>query len=190
MKLQIYWRQNTISIAILSYYYCLASSHQFSSCLIFLSLCYHQIYCSTPFPIPLSQSLITLTLHSVLKLVNHPNIIRMEGLYESKQYLYIVMEMLTGGELFERIVGRPRYVLIAIYSIDAFQSCCDVYRPYRLPLPLSSSFTLKSSWHHCKDHLRILRSRYWNSSLWPLILDCSALSPLTSPSLWSSDLQS
>ena len=44
----------------------------------------------------------------VLKLVNHPNIIRMEGLYESKQYLYIVMEMLTGGELFERIVGRPR----------------------------------------------------------------------------------
>lgn len=33
----------------------------------------------------------------------------MEGLYESKQYLYIVMEMLTGGELFERIVGRPRY---------------------------------------------------------------------------------
>ena len=46
---------------------------------------------------------------AVLKLVNHPNIIRMEGLYESKQYLYIVMEMLTGGELFERIVGRPRY---------------------------------------------------------------------------------
>lgn len=40
--------------------------------------------------------------------MNHPNIIRMEGLYESKQYLYIVMEMLTGGELFERIVGRPR----------------------------------------------------------------------------------
>jgi calcium/calmodulin-dependent protein kinase I len=46
---------------------------------------------------------------AVLKLVNHPNIIRMEGLYESKQYLYIVMEMLTGGELFERIVGRPRF---------------------------------------------------------------------------------
>lgn len=46
---------------------------------------------------------------AVLKLVNHPNIIHMEGLYESKQYIYIVMEMLKGGELFERIVGRPRF---------------------------------------------------------------------------------
>lgn len=46
---------------------------------------------------------------AVLKLVNHPNIIKMEGVYESKQYIYIVMEMLKGGELFERIVGRPRF---------------------------------------------------------------------------------
>jgi calcium/calmodulin-dependent protein kinase I len=46
---------------------------------------------------------------AVLKLVNHPNIIRMLGLYESKQFIYIVMEMLKGGELFERIVGRPRF---------------------------------------------------------------------------------
>jgi serine/threonine protein kinase len=52
---------------------------------------------------------------AVLKLVNHPNIIRMEGLYESKQYLYIVMEMLTGGELFERIVGRPRFIYVYVY---------------------------------------------------------------------------
>lgn len=46
---------------------------------------------------------------AVLKLVDHPNIIRLEGLYESKNYIYIVMEMLKGGELFERIVGRPRF---------------------------------------------------------------------------------
>jgi serine/threonine protein kinase/Ca2+-binding EF-hand superfamily protein len=46
---------------------------------------------------------------AVLKLVNHPNIIRLEGLYESKAHIYIVMEMLKGGELFERIVGRPRF---------------------------------------------------------------------------------
>ena len=46
---------------------------------------------------------------AVLKLVNHPNIIRMEGLYETKKNIYIVMEMLKGGELFERIVGRPRF---------------------------------------------------------------------------------
>mmetsp|Transcript_655 Transcript_655/g.682 ORF Transcript_655/g.682 Transcript_655/m.682 type:complete len:883 (-) Transcript_655:908-3556(-) len=46
---------------------------------------------------------------AVLKLVNHPNIIKLEGLYESRQNIYIVMEMLKGGELFERIVGRPRF---------------------------------------------------------------------------------
>lgn len=33
---------------------------------------------------------------AVLKLVNHPNIIKMEGLYESKSHIYIVMEMLKG----------------------------------------------------------------------------------------------
>ena len=46
---------------------------------------------------------------AVLKLVNHPNIIKMEGIYESRTHMYIVMEKLTGGELFERIVGRPRF---------------------------------------------------------------------------------
>jgi len=46
---------------------------------------------------------------AVLKLVNHPNIIKMEGIYETKTHMYIVMEKLTGGELFERIVGRPRF---------------------------------------------------------------------------------
>lgn len=51
---------------------------------------------------------------AVLKLVNHPNIIKMMGLYESKQYIYIVMEMLKGGELFERIVGRPRFSEVSV----------------------------------------------------------------------------
>lgn len=46
---------------------------------------------------------------AVLKLVKHPNIICMEGLFENKKYIYIVMELLKGGELFERIVGRPRF---------------------------------------------------------------------------------
>ena len=60
--------------------------------------------------------------------MNHPNIIRMDGLYESKQYLYIVMEILTGGELFERIVGRPRqaniYCLFVCVCIYLFVCVC------------------------------------------------------------------
>lgn len=46
---------------------------------------------------------------AVLKLVNHPNIIKLQGVFESRSRLYIVMEKLVGGELFERIVGRPRF---------------------------------------------------------------------------------
>jgi serine/threonine protein kinase len=86
-----------------------------------------------------------LTWYSVLKLVNHPNIIRMEGLYESKQYLYIVMEMLTGGELFERIVGRPRYVFPTIRSLLECHSCRDGLEPVLLPpsLPPFSLLSIK-----------------------------------------------
>mmetsp|Transcript_24409 Transcript_24409/g.35872 ORF Transcript_24409/g.35872 Transcript_24409/m.35872 type:complete len:819 (+) Transcript_24409:77-2533(+) len=46
---------------------------------------------------------------AVLKLVNHPNIITLEGIYETKTNMYIVMELLSGGELFEKIVGSPRF---------------------------------------------------------------------------------
>ena len=46
---------------------------------------------------------------AVLKLVNHPNIIKLEGIYETRTHMYIVMEKLLGGELFERIVGKPRF---------------------------------------------------------------------------------
>lgn len=99
-----------------------------STCLPFyVSLLLH-FSTSSPFP-----------LYSiVLKLVNHPNIIRMEGLYESKQYLYIVMEMLTGGELFERIVGRPRYIFILPSVCLSF--CLPVYSLFR-------PFVYPSTWH-------------------------------------------
>lgn len=46
---------------------------------------------------------------AALKLVNHPNIVCLEGLYETRTHMYIVMEKLDGGELFERIVGHPRF---------------------------------------------------------------------------------
>ena len=46
---------------------------------------------------------------AVLKLVRHPNIINMEGVYESRDKIYIVTDLLEGGELFEQINGRPRF---------------------------------------------------------------------------------
>jgi tRNA A-37 threonylcarbamoyl transferase component Bud32 len=46
---------------------------------------------------------------AVLKLVHHPHIIRLQAVYESRSNIFIVMELLHGGELFDRIVGRPRF---------------------------------------------------------------------------------
>ena len=38
-----------------------------------------------------------------MKQINHPNIIKMYEVYEGGKHVYIVLEMLTGGELFKRI---------------------------------------------------------------------------------------
>jgi calcium/calmodulin-dependent protein kinase I len=46
---------------------------------------------------------------AVLKLVKHPHIVRLEDVFETPQTIYIVMERVKGGELFHRIVGRPRF---------------------------------------------------------------------------------
>jgi len=34
-----------------------------------------------------------------MKQVNHPNIVKMYEIYEDEKYVYIVMEMLSGGEV-------------------------------------------------------------------------------------------
>ncbi|KAF0689713.1 Aste57867_18861 [Aphanomyces stellatus] len=46
---------------------------------------------------------------AILKLVQHRNIIRLQDVYENKHHIYIVTELLSGGELFNKIVGRSRY---------------------------------------------------------------------------------
>ncbi|KAL4093363.1 hypothetical protein PRIC1_010797 [Phytophthora ramorum] len=46
---------------------------------------------------------------AILKLVRHPNIIQLHDVYEDRQYIFIVTELVSGGELFNRIVGRARY---------------------------------------------------------------------------------
>jgi calcium/calmodulin-dependent protein kinase I len=45
----------------------------------------------------------------ILKKVNHPNIISMKELFDTHEYLFIVTELVTGGELFDKIVERGSY---------------------------------------------------------------------------------
>jgi len=46
---------------------------------------------------------------NILKSVDHPNIIKLKDLFETDESLYIVTELVTGGELFDRIVGKGSY---------------------------------------------------------------------------------
>ena len=41
----------------------------------------------------------------ILRLCDHPNIIKLYEVYESTKFIYIVMELLKGGELFDRIMS-------------------------------------------------------------------------------------
>ncbi|KAL7748795.1 hypothetical protein RI367_005708 [Sorochytrium milnesiophthora] len=46
---------------------------------------------------------------AILKRVRHKNIIRLHEMYESPTKIFLIMELVTGGELFDRIVERNHY---------------------------------------------------------------------------------
>jgi len=45
----------------------------------------------------------------ILLSIQHPNVIHLYDLFDTTEHLYMVMELVTGGELFERIVEREQY---------------------------------------------------------------------------------
>ena len=45
----------------------------------------------------------------ILRQMDHPNIIKLYEIFEDKKYYYIIMEFLTGGELFEKITDEDFY---------------------------------------------------------------------------------
>jgi len=71
----------------------------------------------------------------ILKEVNHPNILKLKEVHEDEDYLHLVTELCTGGELFERIIKKLKTPLghysehdaaKLIYSIlDAISYCHD-----------------------------------------------------------------
>ncbi|KAG5188797.1 kinase-like domain-containing protein [Tribonema minus] len=46
---------------------------------------------------------------SILQRVNHPNIVQLKEVFDSPNNFYMVMELCTGGELFDRIVTKEHY---------------------------------------------------------------------------------
>jgi calcium/calmodulin-dependent protein kinase I len=52
---------------------------------------------------------IILTEIKILKVVNHQNIVNLKDIFEDQDSIYIVMENISGGELFEKIVELSHY---------------------------------------------------------------------------------
>uniref|UniRef100_A0A8C5NAL5 Calcium/calmodulin-dependent protein kinase type 1-like n=1 Tax=Gouania willdenowi TaxID=441366 RepID=A0A8C5NAL5_GOUWI len=46
---------------------------------------------------------------AVLHRIKHPNIVTLEDIFESTSHLYLVMQLVSGGELFDRIVEKGFY---------------------------------------------------------------------------------
>ncbi|SBS80526.1 calcium-dependent protein kinase 1, putative [Plasmodium ovale] len=46
---------------------------------------------------------------SLLKSLDHPNIIKLYDIFEDKKYFYLVTEFYEGGELFEQIINRHKF---------------------------------------------------------------------------------
>eukprot|EP01124_Arcella_intermedia_P015955 TRINITY_DN224_c0_g1_i3.p1 TRINITY_DN224_c0_g1~~TRINITY_DN224_c0_g1_i3.p1 ORF type:complete len:340 (+),score=91.13 TRINITY_DN224_c0_g1_i3:37-1056(+) len=72
----------------------------------------------------------------ILKKMEHPYIIKLYDIFETDTTLYLVMELVTGGELFDRIVEREQYseenakqVMKQLFSaIEYFHSLDIVHR--------------------------------------------------------------
>ena len=46
---------------------------------------------------------------SIMKLVNHPNVCNLVEVLASRNKIFIVLELVTGGELFDKIVDAGRF---------------------------------------------------------------------------------
>lgn len=44
----------------------------------------------------------------VLRTISHPNVVRLQDIFQSQNALYLVMELVRGGDLFDRIIDRGR----------------------------------------------------------------------------------
>ncbi|KAL8445112.1 hypothetical protein Emag_005178 [Eimeria magna] len=71
----------------------------------------------------------------ILRLLNHPNVIRLKEMVDTKETLYIVMELVRGGELFDLVhanhhlpeVHVNRYVAPEVLTLEGYNQQVDVW---------------------------------------------------------------
>ncbi|KDO24386.1 CAMK/CAMK1 protein kinase [Saprolegnia parasitica CBS 223.65] len=64
----------------------------------------------------------------VLQMVEHPNIVKLKEVFDCPKTFYMVMEEMSGGELFDRIVEKEKYTekearLVVLHLAEALQYC-------------------------------------------------------------------
>ena len=47
---------------------------------------------------------------AILRAINHPNVMRINGFYEEPTKFYLLSELYTGGELLAKIIAKKYYV--------------------------------------------------------------------------------
>ena len=62
----------------------------------------------------------------IMGMVDHPNIVRVEEYYECNGLVFIVMELMEGGELFDRLVEVEHYT--EKQAVEAFRPLVDAIR--------------------------------------------------------------
>lgn len=58
----------------------------------------------------------------IMHKVDHPNCVRLYEIFETDKKLYMIMELLTGGELFDRIVAKGNYS--EEEAAEVMRQCC------------------------------------------------------------------
>jgi len=46
---------------------------------------------------------------NILTKADHPNVVKLHKVHDTETTLYLVLELLTGGELFDRIIAKGHY---------------------------------------------------------------------------------
>lgn len=68
----------------------------------FFLLTKNRLDCSSLFCLQVEREI------AIMKLIDHPHVLGLSDVYENKKYLYLVLELVSGGELFDYLVKKGR----------------------------------------------------------------------------------